>query len=70
VFRARAAAERCVARPWGVGVEEPAVPVEHGASKDAAAELTRMADDVLERLASESLAERRKLREESGLPPA
>jgi anaerobic magnesium-protoporphyrin IX monomethyl ester cyclase len=40
--------------------------VEHGALKDAAAELTRIADRLLERVASESLAERRKLREQVG----
>jgi radical SAM superfamily enzyme YgiQ (UPF0313 family) len=37
--------------------------VEHGALKDAAAELTRMSDEVLARVASESQAERRRIQE-------
>ena len=39
--------------------------VEHGALKDAAADLTQMADDVLEHVVRESRAERRRIQEEA-----
>jgi radical SAM superfamily enzyme YgiQ (UPF0313 family) len=39
--------------------------VEHGAMKDAAAELTQLSDDVLEHVLQESMAERRRIQQEA-----